>query len=1402
MVATRAARWLALTMLCVIGAYGSAHAAAQECRDVDNVTICADSVATFPDADVLFNNVRIGPKGQANVLAVDDVPARQAEGGVNTDGEVGQVLLFKNPHPNFGKARAVGKLRFATAAPTDVLIADQEIVAPSAPTGNVVAGFIVDTVNRKVVLPPANSGAYVGIAGKTRGDFYVYHFNALGQLGQFLYGPNSEQLRAQLNRIEAAVDLNTKIFTATVPFAISNDLDPDNANFEITARVQFNEQMAFSGGVDAFKMKMLGMTASVSGITLRKGEFEAGTVDINKIDNPDLPNFDPSNQNLVFRLSKLLYKDKKFSIAGGAVPINNWVFGDAFRMTNQTIGLLNDAATNTRFFQINSTLNFGEIAKDSKTYPVTMKVTRKVVNGVAKPAFEAGISQMNPKLGVLQANLTNVLLVADSIDNFYGIKAQTVALQWPPHLGGRTAAGVQDFRLGVDRDKKVKFSMGGGQVSLPEFESKALKGSLAGTVSAISNTVQFTLTGNLAVNLPRNSGASTTANMIIRAGKGVCPAEDPNAPTALPPLLSPVKGGAPQAPSCQKPYEQNLSAFGFKLVGFTFVMSNPKGLADGGFAADAAQVALPLNASGSLGFGVSGLRVRGAGDIEFSGGELSFPPIVISGKQFVGLKGGFFRMPDGGYELRAGGTFPLPGLEPGGNGPGIGALVTFRNNPNADTIGGGVALTYTAAPGTGIVIGNTGMELTGVSGGFDVNGSTAQILLGMRATSLLRIPPPVNLPIVTFNANATTQINPFAFNANANVSLLIFEVANTQLGVGPGNGFNGGGGVVLTSTVNFPLVEGQVKVRAGRNNATGKNSVAANASASILVRKDSFIGLPNSDIRVAGLDMRGGQFVDSETSQNVLGLKATFTLIGSRSVFLNLGERVDNSPRLTFRNSDRFELIPAAVLRARAADGVRGYSTRALPRSQARAAGMSLVDDGALADDSALVTQDIVPINVPRATQLVAGVRYTGTAQIPALRLVLPNGTELTQATATGASRRFEQNSGDGRTTAAFVLDDAAPGDYRLIIDNAPAGYEHVAELLNRAPVVSATIACSGVAVPGVQVQCGGPSQVNPGTIRVNYTASDADSPDATVSIGLIAVDDANTPIDYARISMLRTGLPAGAGGFDWTPDQVTSGRYRLVVLVDDGKNPEAFAAAPTIVTIVDQRAPSAPSGLGFVPQASEVLVRWEQNGEADLAGYEIGFGIVDDGRPDTPENFVYTRLMGPKEIVTGTNNIVDGKLWGLDDDVAMYYSVRAYDQAGNYSAWAPMQVGKPWALAPSMFTPAPNAAAVNRGTRIALAFSTPLVPESIAASLEVVDAAGQAVAGEFDYIIDESGARVTGVSFNPASPLQANTEYTARLKSGVRALDGRQTPGDVVWRFSTGDAGVTRLLLPIIGRQ
>ena len=214
------------------------------------------------------------------------------------------------------------------------------------------------------------------------------------------------------------------------------------------------------------------------------------------------------------------------------------------------------------------------------------------------------------------------------------------------------------------------------------------------------------------------------------------------------------------------------------------------------------------------------------------------------------------------------------------------------------------------------------------------------------------------------------------------------------------------------------------------------------------------------------------------------------------------------------------------------------------------------------------------------------------------------------------------------------------------------------------------------------------------------------------------------------------------------------------------------------------------------------MLVKWTQNTELDLGGYDIGFGIVNDGNADDPAHFVYTRTMGPKEIVTGTSNLVDGKLWGLDDNVEMYYSIRAHDNNNNYSEWAAMQTGKPWPLAPKTWTPTPNSDSNTLGTTVDIAFGVPLVATSVQSGITVLDANGQPVAGTISLLTNLDGDKVIGASFKPTSALAALSSFSAKLKggaNGVTAEDGRQMPADYAWTFKTGKQEGKVVFLPLI---
>lgn len=1201
--------------------------------------------------------------------------------------------------------------------------------------------------------------------------------------------------------INFTFDLNTKKFTGEVPLTLRLLDDSENPDLKLTSVVIVDERGRVTGSINGFKARLAGLLISISSIVVKVGEFEAGKADILRADNPDLPNLDPTDPQVVFSFEKLRYKDGRFSIAGVTTPIKDWSFGDVFRMTSQSIGLSNDVQTQTAFFTINSTLEFGAVAEDPSKLPITIRISRKIVDGVGKPILEAGLQNISPKLGVFKVNLQGVRLVGDPADNFFGIKADTAALQWPQHLGGKTAAGVGNFRLGINKDKQVQFNLANGTVSTPEFESGVLKGTLAGTVSVVQETVTFVLSGNLNIKLAGNTNVGVGANLTMRAGKNVC------ADTGSTELVSPIikKPNAP-SPNCLKRYEESLSAFNIKIAGFGLGVQNARGLEDGGFAADVVSLTLPQGINGLNGT-INGFVMHGDGRVEIAGGGFELSPIAVGGVQFVGLKGSFVKKLDGGYEFVAGGKMPLPGVEPGANGPGISASVTIRATAAGSFGGMGVEVAFTAAPGTGMPIGSTGMELTRIGGVFDLNAGTVTIGVSMRASTLARIPAPLNLPLASIDGNASLQINPFLFTTNARLSVLIFEVASASVKIGHQQGFSGGNGMHVQFQVNGVIVHGNAQLRVGRVTVNGelKNRFAASASFFVGLEKGQFgTLLPPFNINVAGVSFAGGRFKDKRSSPE----RETAGLLGTVCVGPFCGtlfaDMSTSGPKVDLVNQNKFELIDSAAVRMAAAQGRAGFGSRALSVAEAQAAGLVLAANQISGVEAIL--QDSIPVVITQTTTLVVGIEYA--SGDPLLRLQLPDNSELTEQTVDNSSQLFLRDTHPvSGTSQVFILGGATPGAYTLFIDNAPVDYRKVSYTLNNPPAVTITAAtCGGATVAGVTVTCDGAPAGS--QVTLDWEASDIDSEEVQISIGYAPVPTDTSPIDFTAIELLVEGQPLGSGQFTWELSEIPTGRYKLAVIAEDGSNAPVVAYSELTVDVLDQRPPAVPAGLQGIPQAGELLVRWEQNGERDLAGYEIGFGVVQDSNPDTPDHFVYTRNMGPKDVITGTSNIVDGKLWGLDDDVDIYYSIRAYDLSGNYSNWAPMQVAKPWPLSPQGWTPTPNSEEVEAATVIDVAFATPLNPATLADALTVVASDGTGVTGEIEHITNLDSTAVLGLRLTPAQRLQGETSYTVTVKggaTGVTATDGRQMPADYRWSFTVGVSEATPddfpLFLPLVNR-
>ncbi|HMN28895.1 MAG TPA: hypothetical protein PKE45_12160, partial [Caldilineaceae bacterium] len=465
------------------------------------------------------------------------------------------------------------------------------------------------------------------------------------------------------------------------------------------------------------------------------------------------------------------------------------------------------------------------------------------------------------------------------------------------------------------------------------------------------------------------------------------------------------------------------------------------------------------------------------------------------------------------------------------------------------------------------------------------------------------------------------------------------------------------------------------------------------------ITKNQFgTGLPPIDLVGSTVSFSGGVFTDNNFSpaRETIGIKGTRCgIVLCIGIFINLKASSSSSAFFDFTNLDKYVLIPAAAVRASAAAGEAGYSSRALSVAEAQAAGVVLA--AAQINGSEAIRQETIPVQLDQTTMLVAGINHSQGS--PVVRLRLPDHTVLSEATVDNVNTAFiHETSEISGTNALFVVKNAAPGQYQILIDNAPAEYEKVSYTLNQLPEVAVgPVPCGGSDLPGLTITCSNglaaATAAAPvaNSATITWNSSDIDSPNALVSVGYVPDSGDKNNVDYSAITILAEEQALGAGSYTADLAEVGSGAYRLVVVVDDNQNGAVYVASDEVITVDDKRPPAVPTGLTAVPQAGELQVKWNQNSERDLAGYDIGFALVND-----TSQFVYTRTMGPKDIMTGTNNIVDAKLWGLDDNTTVFYGLRAYDGSGNYSDWTPLQSAQPWALSPNTWTPTPNGTGVS----------------------------------------------------------------------------------------------------------
>ena len=604
----------------------------------------------------------------------------------------------------------------------------------------------------------------------------------------------------------------------------------------------------------------------------------------------------------------------------------------------------------------------------------------------------------------------------------------------------------------------------------------------------------------------------------------------------------------PPPPPAPKPFELKLTGFSFKLAGFGLTVTTPRATDDGGFAADNVAVSLPIGMISSLGGGsgitVQGFAIAGDGDVAIQGGGFELAPITVGSVQFVGLKGIFVRKANGGYEFQAAGKLPLPGIEPGANSGGIGVSVVVRLANSGDFGGMGVVVDFGSPPLPPIPIGSTGMNLTKITGSFDLNNQTVTIGMTLTATSKFQIPLGNlgSLPLAKANGSIVAQFNPFKLVGNTSLSILIFQVASASVRMGSGEGFDNGDGMNAQANVNAVIAQGLFKMRVGKGvpGNPEKRRFAASANFTLGIPANQYgVGRPPFNLGGIQVQLAGGLFTNTNVNPATEATGVKGSICGPNGnicigIFLNIGEGLGSGNFVDFTNIEKYVLIPAAVIRAAAARGEPGFASRALTPAEVGELGIVLA--AAQVDGTEQILEDGVDVTQVTTSTLLAGINYA--SGDPILRLRLPDGAILTEQSVISPTQSFlrETNTVSG-TNLLFVIQNAGPGVYQLLIDNAPATYEHVSYTLNEQPTADITsVVCGGANVPGVTVTCADAALAAAADAplasgaTVNWNAGDVDSPEATVAVGYVKDPGDKSLVDYAAVNFVAEGLPIGAG--------------------------------------------------------------------------------------------------------------------------------------------------------------------------------------------------------------------------------------------------------------------------------
>jgi len=214
---------------------------------------------------------------------------------------------------------------------------------------------------------------------------------------------------------------------------------------------------------------------------------------------------------------------------------------------------------------------------------------------------------------------------------------------------------------------------------------------------------------------------------------------------------------------------------------------------------------------------------------------------------------------------------------------------------------------------------------------------------------------------------------------------------------------------------------------------------------------------------------------------------------------------------------------------------------------------------------------------------------------------------------------------------------------------------------------------------------------------------------------------------------------------------------YFAAKVTDDEGNVSAVSNSLVVPRLLDTAPPATPAGLAAVNEApAGVRVQWNDNSEADLAGYRV-YRAVASG--------------GPFSLISGASLVSASEYVDAShpDSAALWYQVSAVDDAGNESArsaafrlWLAGEEIVAWALQPAYPNPSPLASSV----------TLPLeVPSTgpFEGTLEITNSAGERVRRMTLAGLSPGAQSVQWDGLNDAGRRTAPGVYRAWLVVGSR---------------------------------